>query len=77
MRNYSDPIWTELREGMKRAEIYPYNAPNYGFFLNKGKIEPIPENLNFYRSTFDNCSLRQCAAKQYKFNSIKAGKYDN
>ena len=46
MKNYSDPIWTELPEGMKRAELYPYNAPNYGFLLNKGTIEPIPENLN-------------------------------
>ena len=46
MRNYSDPVWTDLPEGMKRAELYPYNAPNYGFLLNNGKIEPIPENLN-------------------------------
>ena len=46
MRNYSNPIWTDLPEGMKRAELYPYNAPNYGFLLNNGKIEPIPENLD-------------------------------
>ena len=46
MRNYSDPIWTDLPEGMERAKLYPYNAPNYGFLLNNGKIEPIPENLS-------------------------------
>ena len=41
-----DPTWTEIPEGNKRAELYPYSAPQFNFLLNKGKLQKLPSSYD-------------------------------
>ena len=42
-----DPTWTEIPEGNKRAELYPYSAPQFNFLLN----EFTPKAINSPRTS--------------------------
>ena len=39
--NFLDPIWTDLPQGINRATMYPYDAPNESFLLDKGILKPL------------------------------------
>ena len=41
-----DPTWTEIPEGNKRAELYPYSAPQFNFLLNKGELQKLPSSYD-------------------------------
>ena len=41
-----DPIWTKIPEGNKRAELYPYTAPQFNFLLKNGKLQELPNSYD-------------------------------
>ena len=41
-----DPTWTEIPEGNKRAELYPYSAPQFNFLLNNGELQKLPNSYD-------------------------------
>ena len=44
--DFLDPTWTEIPEGNKRAELYPYSAPQFSFLLNNGELLKLPNSYD-------------------------------
>ena len=45
--NFLDERWTEIPQGLDRANLYPYEAPRINFIINKGKIQKLPNEFKF------------------------------
>ena len=45
--NFLDKIWTDIPQGLNRANLYPYQAPPVSFVINHGKLQKLPHKFKF------------------------------